>query len=113
MQEQPKRSGASLSRLATLNGETPELVHLAVRPRESFEFHFASQSPVTPLHHHKPLAHSAFSPPPSPKKNEAPCGLLFRAALQLHFFVCVSYLSSLFQAFPSYPPCRWAELTLD
>jgi hypothetical protein len=53
------------------------------------------------------------SPTLAPKKNEAPCGLLFRAALQLHFYICVSYLSSLFQAFPSYPPCRWAELTLD
>ena len=41
------------------------------------------------------------------KKNEAPCGLLFRAALQLQCLICVSYLSSLvFQAFPSYPPCR-------
>jgi hypothetical protein len=49
----------------------------------------------------------------SSKKNEAPCGLLFRAALQLYFFVCVSYWSSLFQTFPSYPPCRWAELVLD
>jgi hypothetical protein len=47
------------------------------------------------------------------KKNEAPCGLLFRAALQPYFFVCVSYWSSLFQAFPSYPPYRWAELVLD
>jgi hypothetical protein len=45
------------------------------------------------------------------EKNEAPSGLLFRAALQLlYLFAPVICLP--FRAFPSYPLCRWAELSL-
>jgi hypothetical protein len=51
---------------------------------------------------------------PNPhKKNEAPCGLLFPRDASTPFLLFAPVICLPFQAFPSYPLCRWAELTLN
>jgi hypothetical protein len=75
----------------------------------------ANRSATSPTSPENPIFPFPFSNFRFSKKNEAPCGLLFPrgASTPIDFFYFAPVICLLFQAFPSYPPCRWAELSLD